>query len=51
MDDLLTDELRLISGLAEGDRDQLAELLKALLAAVHERVDPEPSSPVGYQNP
>lgn len=50
VDDLLSDELELISGLPAPDRDQLAELLKALLSKVHKEVDPEPSSPVGYQD-
>lgn len=51
VDDLLGDEWELLSGLPADDRDQLAGLLKALLSSVHKEVDPEPSSPVGYQQP
>lgn len=47
VDDLLTDELELISGLGAGERDQLAGLLKDLLLHVNEIVDGPADSPVG----
>lgn len=47
VDDLLSDELALISGLPADDREHLAELLKTLLFSVRKEVDP----PVGYREP
>lgn len=47
VDQLLTDELELISGLSTAQRTQLAQLLKLLLADVHTRVGPTAPTHVG----
>lgn len=47
VDQLLTEELELISGLSNAQRTQLADLLKALLRDVHERVGPTTPTHVG----